>query len=114
MDYVTLGRNIKKYRQFKGMRQTDLAKICGCSNSHIGQIENARGIPSLEMTVNIANALEVTTDQLISDSYINPEQVYIKELSEHLERYSDEQKRRVCEGLAYYLDFLDKILAENK
>ena len=54
MDYVVLGKNIRKYRQMRGMRQEDLAEICDCGNSHIGQIENARGIPSLDMIVRIA------------------------------------------------------------
>ena len=39
MDYVVLGKNIRKYRQMRGMRQEDLAEICDCGNSHIGQIE---------------------------------------------------------------------------
>ena len=63
MDYVILGKNIRKYRQMRGLRQEDLAEICDCGNSHIGQIENARGIPSLDMIVRIANALSVTVDQ---------------------------------------------------
>ena len=70
MDYETLGKNIKKYRLLCGMRQEDLAEECGCSNSHIGHIENHRTIPSLEMVVNIANALGVTIDRLLSDSYL--------------------------------------------
>lgn len=65
MDYVILGKNIRKYRQMRGLRQEDLAEICDCGNSHIGQIENARGIPSLDMIVRIANALSVTVDQLL-------------------------------------------------
>lgn len=64
MDYMVLGSNIRKYRMMLGMRQEDLAEICGCSSSHIGQIENARGVPSLEMTVKISNALSVTVDHL--------------------------------------------------
>lgn len=42
MDYVILGKNIRKYRQMRGMRQEDLAEICDCGNSHIGQIESER------------------------------------------------------------------------
>lgn len=109
MDYVTLGQNIRKYRIKRGMRQADLAEICDCSNSHIGQIENARGVPSLEMTVKIANALGVTTDQLVSNSYKNPEQVYLKEFSEHIEKYPVQQRRQICERLNSYLDFLEQL-----
>ena len=51
MDYKLLGKNIRKYRKQKGLGQEELAEMVGCTSSHIGHIENARGIPSLEMTV---------------------------------------------------------------
>ncbi len=44
MDYITLGKNVRKYRLILGFSQEELADKCGCSNNHIGQIENARGI----------------------------------------------------------------------
>lgn len=46
MDYETLGNNIKKYRTLANMRQEDLAVLCDCSTSYIGQIEHARSKPS--------------------------------------------------------------------
>ena len=75
MDYITLGKNVRKYRLILGFSQEELAGKCDCSNSHIGQIENARGIPSLDMVVRIANSLSVTVDQLLKESYSNPEVV---------------------------------------
>lgn len=108
MDYVTLGKNIRKYRQDCGMRQEDLAEMCGCSNSHIGQIENARGIPSLEMIVRIANALSVTVDQLLRENYAEPEKIYLKEIAERIDRYPVKQRIQACEGLMSYLDSLEK------
>ncbi len=69
MDYIALGNNIRKYRHIAGLRQEDLAELCDCSTSHIGQIEHARTVPSLDMTMRIANALFVTIDQLVAESY---------------------------------------------
>ncbi len=108
MDYVILGKNIKKFRQLKGLRQVDLAEMCDCSDSHIGQIENARGIPSLDTVVKISNALEVTVDQLLKESYENPEMVYLKEISERIEKYPVSRRIMACEGLMHYLDSLEK------
>ena len=65
MDYITLGKNVRKYRLILGFSQEELAGKCSCSNSHIGQIENAHGIPSLDMVVRIANSLSVTVAQLL-------------------------------------------------
>lgn len=49
MDYKTLGQNIRRLRVTQGFRQEDLAEKCECSASHIGQIENGRVKPSLEI-----------------------------------------------------------------
>lgn len=108
MDYIILGKNIRKYRLILGFSQEELAGKCGCSNSHIGQIENARGIPSLEMLVKIANTLNVTVDQLLKESYSNPEVVYLRELAERIEKYPVARRIQACEGLMSYLDSLEK------
>ena len=108
MDYVALGRNIRRYRRIHGLSQEQLAEQCGCSSSHIGQIEHARGIPSLEMTVKIANALSVTADQLLKENYSEPQKVYIKEIAERIEKYPLKKRVAVCEGLLHYLDSMEK------
>lgn len=79
MDYKTLGKNVKKYRLLREMRQEDLAAICDCSVSHIGHIEGGHGKASLEMVVHIANKLDVTVDQLLCDYYDDPTLfIYVK------------------------------------
>ena len=45
LEYKKLGANVQKYRKIVGLTQEQLAEIVDCSNSHIGQIENGRGIP---------------------------------------------------------------------
>ena len=108
MDYITLGKNVRKYRLILGFSQEDLADKCECSNSHIGQIENARGIPSLDMVVRIANSLSVTVDQLLKESYSNPEVVYLREIAGRVEKYPVARRIQACEGLMAYLDSLEK------
>lgn len=90
------------------MRQEDLAEVCECSNSHIGQLENDRGTPSLEMIVKIANALSVTVDQLLRENYTAPEKVYLKEIAERIDKYPVKQRILACESLMAYLDSLEK------
>jgi transcriptional regulator with XRE-family HTH domain len=91
-----------------GFSQEELAGKCDCSNSHIGQIENACGIPSLDMVVRIANSLSVTVDQLLKESYSNPEVVYLRELAERIEKYPVARRIQACEALMAYLDSLEK------
>lgn len=108
MNYIALGKNVRKFRLLRNMRQKDLAEICDSSDSYIGHIENARGIPSLEMVVKIANALEVTVDQLLSESYKSPEVVYLREIAERIEKYPVSQRIQACEGFNAFLDSLEK------
>ena len=108
MDYIALGKNVKKFRLMRSMRQKDLAELCDSSDSYIGHIENERGIPSLEMVVKIANALEVTVDQLLSESYKSPEVIYLREIAERIEKYPVSQRIQACEGFNAFLDSLEK------
>lgn len=98
MDYKTLGQNIRRLRVTQGFRQEDLAEKCECSASHIGQIENGRVKPSLEMTVRIANALNATTDQLLAHEFSHPEEIYLKKISERIEKYPVSKRILACEG----------------
>ena len=100
MDYVALGKSIKKFRH--------IAEECECSTSHITQIENAKVIPSLDMLIKIANALHVTIDKLVNRDYKHPEYIYLKDISERLEKYSVARRILICEDLNRYLDTIEK------
>ncbi len=65
MNYELLGKQIRKCRKEKHYTLEQLAEILDVSTTFIGQIERAKGIPSLETLVKIANALEVSTDSLL-------------------------------------------------
>lgn len=108
MDYQLLGKNIRKYRLQLGMRQDDLAEKVGCSNSHIGQID-ARGIPSLEVVVNIANALGVTVDQLLLDSLDCPEIVFLRDIEKRVQDLPVAAKLIACEMLQDLMEIIEKV-----
>ena len=109
MDYETLGNNIKKYRTLAKMRQEDLAEKCACTSSHIGQIEHARTIPSLEMVVMIANALGVTVNQLLMSSLDNVELVYLLEMEERIKKLPTATKILACEELEHLLSIIERV-----
>ena len=64
-DYKALGANIRKRRKEKKLRQADLAEMVDVSDSHIGRIENGKGVPSLAKLAAIANALDTGIDRLV-------------------------------------------------
>ena len=84
LDYVSIGRRIKKYRIDLGLKQSQLAERSGVEPSNIPHIERAATKVSLPTLVNIANALEVSLDEIVYDSLIKNEHNSIKEINELL------------------------------
>jgi transcriptional regulator with XRE-family HTH domain len=105
-DYKTLGKNIKSLRRQKGLTQAQLAEMIDKTDSHIGQIENARGIPSLETAAAIANALETGIDRLVSGNLINKRDFFIERLMELCTGMSYKEKDMALDLFVSMLDVL--------
>ena len=71
LDAVQLGKQIKKYRLEKGLRQRDLAKLVFSTTNTISRLEIGNIGCSLEMLLAIANALELSPDALLFGNF-NP------------------------------------------
>ena len=65
MNQQIIGKFISHKRKEKNLTQEQLAEKLDVSTTFIGQIERAKGIPSLETLVKIANVLETSTDSLL-------------------------------------------------
>ena len=65
LNYELLGKQIRKQRKEKKYTLEQLAEKLDVSTTFIGQIERAKGIPSLETLVKIANVLEISIDSLL-------------------------------------------------
>ena len=62
---LRLGENLKQIRLQKNISQSDLAKILGVNKSYISNIENGKMNPTLSTIANLAQKLEVTTNELL-------------------------------------------------
>ncbi len=71
MDYIDLGRRIRKQRTVRGWTQEALAERVNVSTSFIGHVERGTRKASLETLVAIANVLDVSLDYLLSGSMNN-------------------------------------------
>ena len=67
MDMCAVGARIRTPRERAKMTQEDLAAVLDMSPTHISVIERGVKAPKLETLVNIANALQVSTDMLLQD-----------------------------------------------
>jgi len=62
----TIGKNIKKYRQEKGLSQDKLSKLADLSLNTIVKIElDESPNPTIETIQKIAKSLEVSVDNLL-------------------------------------------------
>lgn len=64
VDYKTLGSRIRAVRLEKKMTQEQLAEAVGVGVTHISHIETGNSIPSLQVMLDIINALGCSADEL--------------------------------------------------
>lgn len=65
-----LGKNIEELLYLKRVKQAWLAQKCNVTPSHISQIIKGKTKPSLSVLQAIADALDVTTDEILSGNYL--------------------------------------------
>ena len=67
MKLDTIGKNIRKFRLARKLRQEDLAEKTDLTTNYIGMVERGEKIPSLETFIKIVNALGVSSDMVLTD-----------------------------------------------
>ena len=81
LDYQAIGTRIRRLRKGKGITQQTLAELSDQEPSNISHIERGATKLSLPTLVNIANALEVTVDELLCASLPASENVLEREVA---------------------------------
>lgn len=71
VDYVAIGRRVKKYRNQANLTQADVAEKLGISVSYISQIECGRTDVSLKRLDEIANIIHTNIEFLITEPSVN-------------------------------------------
>lgn len=94
MQMESIGRNIRRYRLQKKMRQEDLAETAGLSTNYIGMIERGEKIPALDSFIAIVNALGVSADMILCDVVNTGYAVKASMLSERLASLSKAEQAR--------------------
>ena len=68
LDYVEIGKRIARRRKELGLRQVQVCEMVGINDKYLSCIERATSIPSLEVVIKIAIALDTTPDELLVGS----------------------------------------------
>ncbi len=99
VDYVAMGKRIRKFREKRGWTQSDLATKIGMSNTTISHIECGQGKHEFDTYIKIANALNVSMDMVLCDNLVAAAPIYHQELSELLMSCSTSELRFICESI---------------
>lgn len=110
MKLDTIGKNIRKFREIKKLRQEDLAEKTDLTTNYIGMIERGEKIPSLETFINILNSLGVSADMVLSDVLDNGYKVKDSLLNEKLEKFVPEDRNRIYEVIDTMMKHSKQIL----
>lgn len=99
MDYTGLGNRIRTYRKKAKMSQQTLGERTDYSVQHISHIENGTTKLSVECLFNIANALDISLDELVC-GYVNSASVILdSELNELLKDCTPQEKEIFIETI---------------
>lgn len=92
IDYVALGRRVKKLRKEQGIKQTELADALGISYQYMSMIETGKRQLSLSLLVDLANHLGATTDELLYGSLDSLNTKYDQDMEDILEDCTPEER----------------------
>lgn len=99
LDYKAIGKRIKIARIKADLTQEKLSEMVGVSPTHMSNVETGSTRVSLTTIVGIANALGITSDDLLCDSVIKAKVQFEKDIALVLED-CDEYEIRVIRDLA--------------
>lgn len=68
IDYVKIGRRIKAARIERGLNQSELGALLGCSNNHISHVEVGQTKVSLAMLMKLSIILDKDFDYFLLDT----------------------------------------------
>jgi len=83
LDYTEIGKRIAARRKELGLKQAQVCERAGINDKYLSCIERATSIPSLEVVMRLALALDTTPDRFLTSSI----------------RYESDQWRDVAEML---------------
>lgn len=68
LDYSQIGKRIAQRRKELGLKQAQVCERAGINDNYLSCIERATSIPSLEVVMKLAIALDTTPDEFLTGS----------------------------------------------
>ena len=106
INYKEVGKRIRYYRQSLGMTQEQLAFDVETSAAYISNIERAIKKPSLQKLLQVAEALDVSIEDLLGPDYKLLEKSYNNNKNAYI--LSHEDKERLLDHLFSIIAILER------
>ena len=71
LDYKSIGARVRYHRKHSGLSQEKLAEQVETSRVYISNIERGERVPRLDVILNIANALNISADDLLDGNLLS-------------------------------------------
>lgn len=104
---MTIAERIRLYRQQKGFSQAELAEKAAVNNKSLSRYELGTSIPPADVLKNIADALGISADTLLSDDVTTIKDVELFKKFEIIQDMDEDDKSIV-------LRFLDLTIRDYK
>ena len=87
VDFTKIGQRIKAARLEKGLNQSELGELVGCSNNHMSHVEVGQTKVSLSMLMKLSLVLEKDFDYFMMDTpYVRQERLIDTEILKKLKK----------------------------
>lgn len=95
IDYKEVGKRMARRRKELGLKQYEVCELINVNYKYISNLETGRSVPSLEVIMNICEALQTTPDYLLLGALNGENGITDKSLSERICRLSARNKKLV-------------------
>ncbi|MBQ8170838.1 MAG: helix-turn-helix transcriptional regulator [Oscillospiraceae bacterium] len=95
IDYKEVGKRMAKRRKELELKQYQVCEMINVNYKYISNLETGRSVPSLEVIMNICEALQVTPDYLLLGTLGDTTLISDKSLTERIGRLSQENKKLI-------------------
>lgn len=100
LDYTEIGRRIAARRKELGLRQTQVCEKADIGDKYLSCIERATSIPSLEVIMRLALALETTPDAFLVGTVRHEDDAW-KSVAEQIRSLNPEQLKMAQSFIAW-------------
>jgi transcriptional regulator with XRE-family HTH domain len=104
MNQKAIGRRIKAARDKKRLTQEQLAELVDLSPMHVSVIERGVKPPKLETFVALANALEVSADELLQDTVDHAMESNSSEIATLIQSLPRQDQQKLLSAIRAYVD----------